>query len=139
MDPPFDELNPYQSPRADPAAALPVCEVEHDPTAPLRVTLITSAPLLRRIQLSGRFVADIEWNANGFREYVAVNGDKVVAQHAVSRSIPLFTFQFLAGGTAHPVTVETLVRWVYVTTAFRVSIDGRPVYTEGDCSRLPPR
>jgi len=130
-----DELNPYRSPLA--LAEVPlICEVDSDPSSRLEVVLIKSATLYRRVRLSGRFSADIEWNANGLREFVVVNGQKVVSEPAYGKHIPRFLFEMYSNGSRHTVMVENFVTWIYFTKAFRVSIDGHVIYSEGDCSRL---
>jgi hypothetical protein len=91
--------------------------------------------LYRHARLSGRFNADIKWNANPPREYVSVNGAKVVVEFALLH-IPRFVFEMHSDASTHTVTVESRVTWIYFTKAFRISIDGQAVYSEGDCSRL---
>lgn len=128
-------LNPYRSPESDSSTITSSCKVTGDPGAPLNVALIKSATLFRHVRLSGRMNADITWNANYPHEFVSVNGRKVVAEFAVYY-IPRFVFEMHSNGVAQTVTVECCVTLVFFTRAFRISIDGQAVYSEGDCSRL---
>ncbi len=106
-------------------------------TAPLQVQLARGGSLFRRMRLSGRLDAIIEWNATGVREYVAVNGQKVVSQAAYLQSIPRFEFPLLAGGMSHMVIVDLSIKWVFLIKAFRIAIDNQSVYCEGDEMLLP--
>ena len=94
--------------------------------------------LYRHVRLRGRFSADIEWNANRWQEFVSVNGQKVAAEYCWS-SVPCFSFEMHSNVATHIVSVETCVTWIYLTKAFRISIDGQSVYCEGDCSLLAGR
>lgn len=61
-----------------------------------------------------------------------MNGEKVASQFAAYYSIPRFDFDIHSNGATHTVTVEIRVTLIFFTTAFRISIDGQPVYSEGN-------
>lgn len=122
------EQNPYRSPETVGQGA---CEVAYFPQAPLTATLIRSSSLYRHLRLSGKFEAELEWNASGPAEYVAVNGRKVVSQMAYFQSVPHFDFVWLGQGRPFRVAVDVRVVWVYFTRAFQVTIDDEVIYREG--------
>jgi len=93
--------------------------------------VMRSSTLYRRLRLEGQIQAEIEWDARGAIEHVNVNGRKVVGQMAFFSSIPHFEFDMYAGGRKFHVTIDLRTFLVYITTAFRLAIDGQVVYAEG--------
>lgn len=131
----FSMPNPYQPVESAGSARDAVC-VTGDPSSPLSVRLIEQGVLRRRVELFGKVNAMIGWSAMDAHEYVAVNGRRVVQQFATLWNIPRFEFELRCNGILHRFQIDVMVRWIYLTRAFRISIDGRAIYREGDCTRF---
>lgn len=125
-----DDANPYRSPLT---AHTPLCVIDADANAPICSKLVDSRALYRCVQLSGRWNAEIVWNAWGFEESIRVNGKKLASGYSYVRPIPKFQFPIETAIDLDPVlvTVEVWCVWVFVTKAMRITIGGIVAYAEG--------
>jgi len=131
------QLNPYQPSSVSlRRSAVGVVAEEHP--AGIAIELTGSRTLVRRFQLSGRFEAEVEWNASGCFEFIRVNGDKVCSRFASLRSIPRFQFELRSANGRQTMAgvIDVSVRWAFVTEAFRFCLNGFPIYREGVEGRL---
>jgi len=130
-------LNPYLPPsgsKRQPAES----EVVGQHPRGIAARLIESRTLVRRFQLVGMVEAEVEWNASGCFEFIRVNGTKVCSQFASLRSIPRFEFAVpsIDSQSIMQGVVDVSVRWGFVTEAFRLCLDGFPIYHEGSEEQL---
>lgn len=127
-------LNPYQVGCQTPTVTAST-RVSGDPRLPLRATRVDSGLLNRGILLSGQLRTHLRWNADSSREFIAIDGVRLVSQTAILFSVPQFRFELigpaLGGETRHDVVVDVRVRLGVLVAAFRVLVDGKPVYREG--------
>lgn len=120
--------NPYRSPTAD-TTRQP--GVELGSGEQIEATLLDRSWAFRRIRLSGRIRAVVTYNGFNAREAVFVNGVRVAHKFNIGlRLVPHFDFELHAEALRLAAAID--VRGRVSVTAFRLTIDGQVVYSEGN-------
>lgn len=119
--------NPYAADFDSPPSPLHVRETE---TQPVTAKLVYKNYHQRIIALRGELNTVIEWNASGFREFAAVDGERVIS--ALSWGLrKLFEFEIIDDGRAFQVRLEIRSFYNIAVTGLRVHVDDGLVYSEG--------
>jgi hypothetical protein len=89
--------------------------------------------MFRRIRFYGAYEGVVEWNAVGGWEKVTIDGQvgQSYFNWGAHLVYPRFEFPVEAGYPA-TMTVEIRLRYVFLVGAFRIRLDGRTLYSEGD-------
>ncbi|MEM6779292.1 MAG: hypothetical protein AAF670_16685 [Planctomycetota bacterium] len=127
-------LNPFAvgSTNSGLSASAPV---QGDLRRPLRATCVDRGLLNRGILLSGRMRTHIRWNADSSSEFIEVDGERLISQTAILRSIPRFRFELVYSNgvyqSRHEAIVDVGVRFGFLVSRFRLILDDVVVYQEG--------
>lgn len=128
---PFEVVEPYAPPQTDSHPAV-VFRTDRE-AKEYGAVRESSGWMMRRIRFFGAYEGVVEWNAAGGWEKVKIDGKVGQSYFNWGSHIvyPRFEFPVDVGYPA-TMTVEIRLKYLVLVGAFRIRLDGRTLYSEGD-------
>jgi hypothetical protein len=127
--------NPYTSPRVPTLRPL---DEDRPWLDSVRVLKVERGFLYRRVVLEAPLEMDLEYCSHKLVHSVSVDGQIAAQTLSVVRFVRRFEFELRSGGRAVPVLVEVNVGRFLRIRAFRIVVEGKNVYTEGNWKPSAP-